>query len=98
MFGSNNVDKYRDKYSDSELMSWTIPNEEVFNKSGIFNLHYNYFDRWNPYTNFELAKENVDLKSDDRNAGTCKFCSNRFIYVRFTLLSNVPKFGFGRCC
>ena len=99
LLSGNNVDKYRGIYSDAELMSWTIPDEESFNSNGIFNLHYNYFDSWNPYTNFELAKEKCGFEeSEDRNAGTYTNFAQTDSYM-FDLHCYLMylKFGFGRC-
>ena len=99
LLSGNSVEKYRKMYSDAELRSWILPTNEEFKKQNIFNLHYNYFDAWNPYTNFEVAKEKCGFEeSEERNAGTyTNFAQTDSYMFDLHCFLMYLKFGFGRC-
>jgi N-acetyl sugar amidotransferase len=69
---------------------------ENFEKLQI--LHWSYFENWNPYRNYLVAKEKCGLKeAEDSNAGTfTNFAQNdQGLYALHTYLMYL-KFGFGR--
>jgi len=61
-------------------------------------LHWSYFENWNPYRNYIVAKEKCGLReSDDTNSGTfTNFAQNdQGLYALHAYLMYL-KFGFGR--
>ena len=99
LLSGNSVDKYRGMFSDAELISWTLPDNKEFEKEEIYNFHYNYFDCWDPYKNFELAKEKCGFEeSEERNAGTyTNFAQTDSYMFDLHCFLMFLKFGFGRC-
>jgi N-acetyl sugar amidotransferase len=70
--------------------------KENFEKLQI--LHWSYFENWDPYRNYLVAKEKCGLKeAEDSNAGTfTNFAQNdQGLYALHTYLMYL-KFGFGR--
>ena len=65
---------------------------------GVQLTHWSYFENWDPYRNYLVAKENCGLKeSEDTNSGTfTNFSQNdQALYALHTYLMYL-KFGFGR--
>jgi N-acetyl sugar amidotransferase len=84
--------------SASALHFFTFPTE---NETAGFELditHWSYFENWDPYRNYLVAKEHCGLaENEDSNAGTfTNFAQNdQSLYALHTYLMYL-KFGFGR--
>jgi hypothetical protein len=84
--------------SKSALHFFEFPSDEKVNKINIQLTHWSYFENWDPYKNYLVAKEHCGLKeADDSNAGTfTNFSQNdQALYALHTYLMYL-KFGFGR--
>ncbi len=82
-------------FSDSELDFW---NFEIATKEGIELAHWSYFENWDSYRNYLVAKEFCGLEEPDtQNTGTyTNFSQNdTMLYDLHTYLMYI-KFGFGR--
>lgn len=84
--------------SQNELYFFKFPEEEEFKKRPIDLTHWSYFENWDPYRNYLIAKEYCGLQeATDSNAGTfTNFAQNdQALYALHTYLMYL-KFGFGR--
>lgn len=75
-----------------------FPNTEELKRSQLEITHWSYFENWDPYRNYLVAKEYCGLKEvENSNAGTfTNFAQNdQALYALHTYLMYL-KFGFGR--
>ena len=82
----------------SELNFFRFPSDDQLNKHSLQLTHWSYFENWDPYRNYLVAKEHCGLKeAEDSNAGTfTNFSQNdQALYALHTYLMYL-KFGFGR--
>ena len=85
-------------YSDQELHYWRFPSENELNGLELFLTHWGYFEPWDPYRNYLVAKEHYGLvESDENSSGTfTNFAqTDQALYALHTYLMYL-KFGFGR--
>ena len=86
------------KLTKSALHFFEFPSDGKVNKSNIKLTHWSYFENWDPYRNYLVAKEHCGLKeAEGSNAGTfTNFSQNdQTFYALHTYLMYL-KFGFGR--
>ncbi len=86
------------KLEKGALHFFEYPKDDQVNKSKIQLTHWSYFENWDPYRNYLVAKEHCGLKeAEDSNAGTfTNFSQNdQALYALHTYLMYL-KFGFGR--
>lgn len=84
--------------SKSQLNFFRFPSDEELNRHALQLTHWSYFENWDPYRNYLVAKEHCGLKeAEDSNAGTfTNFSQNdQALYALHTYLMYL-KFGFGR--
>jgi N-acetyl sugar amidotransferase len=84
--------------SASQLNFFRFPSNDEINKNMLEFTHWSYFENWDPYRNYLIAKEHCGLKEgEDSNAGTfTNFSQNdQALYALHTYLMYL-KFGFGR--
>lgn len=84
--------------SESELHFFRFPSNEELERAPIDITHWSYFENWDPYRNYLVAKEHCGLQeADSSNAGTfTNFAQNdQALYALHTYLMYL-KFGFGR--
>jgi N-acetyl sugar amidotransferase len=84
--------------SDGQLNFFRFPSNEKLTKHAIQLTHWSYFENWDPYRNYLIAKEYCGLReAEDSNAGTfTNFSQNdQALYALHTYLMYL-KFGFGR--
>ena len=82
----------------NELNFFRFPKDDELNKHALQLTHWSYFENWDPYRNYLVAKEHCGLKeAEDSNAGTfTNFSQNdQELYALHTYLMYL-KFGFGR--
>lgn len=83
---------------ENDLYFFRFPNDEELSNSPISITHWSYFENWDPYRNYLIAKEHCGLKeAESSNAGTfTNFAQNdQALYALHTYLMYL-KFGFGR--
>ena len=83
---------------DNELFFFRYPDDEILKSRNIELTHWSYFENWDPYRNYLVAKEHCGLtESDSSNTGTfTNFAQNdQALYSLHTYLMYL-KFGFGR--
>jgi N-acetyl sugar amidotransferase len=81
-----------------ELAFFDFPKEDLFGGTFPQRLNWSYFEDWDPYRNYLVAKEFCGLQeAEHSNAGTfTNFSQNdQFLYALHTYLMYL-KFGFGR--
>lgn len=81
-----------------DLTFFQFPDNELLAGKPIDITHWSYFENWDPYRNYLVAKEHCGLKeSEDTNSGTfTNFAQNdQALYALHTYLMYL-KFGFGR--
>jgi len=83
---------------ESDLFFFRFPDDEDLQDSPIDISHWSYFENWDPYQNYLVAKEHCGLKeADSSNIGTfTNFSQNdQALYALHTYFMYL-KFGFGR--
>ena len=83
---------------DEELYFFRFPSDGELQKHPIDITHWSYFENWDPYRNYLVAKEHCGLQeSEDTNTGTFTNYSqnDQALYSLHTYLMYL-KFGFGR--
>jgi N-acetyl sugar amidotransferase len=84
--------------SENDLFFFRFPTDERLDKFPIEITHWSYFENWDPYRNYLVAKEKCGLmEADSSNAGTfTNFAQNdQALYALHAYLMYL-KFGFGR--
>jgi len=84
--------------SANQLNLFQYPSDAELNKHALQLTHWSYFENWDPYRNYLVAKEHCGLKeAENSNAGTfTNFSQNdQALYALHTYLMYL-KFGFGR--
>jgi N-acetyl sugar amidotransferase len=84
--------------SKKDLFFFSYPQDEELKNNPIDLTHWSYFENWNPYRNYLVAKDHCGLEeSDGSNAGTFTNYSqnDQALYDLHTYLMYL-KFGFGR--
>ncbi|MFZ4646219.1 MAG: N-acetyl sugar amidotransferase [Gemmataceae bacterium] len=83
---------------EKDMYFFRFPTDEELSESPIEITHWSYFENWDPYRNYLVAKEHCGLQEAERsNAGTfTNFAQNdQALYALHTYLMYL-KFGFGR--
>jgi len=84
--------------SKADKYFFTFPSDQELADSSISITHWSYFENWDPYRNYLVAKEHCGLReADETNSGTfTNFSQNdQALYALHTYLMYL-KFGFGR--
>ena len=84
--------------SEQELYLFRFPDDGALSNSPIDITNWSYFENWDPYRNYMVAKEHCGLKeAENTNSGTfTNFAQNdQALYALHTYLMYL-KFGFGR--
>jgi N-acetyl sugar amidotransferase len=84
--------------SKAQMNFFEYPSDHQISESKIQLTHWSYFENWDPYRNYLVAKEHCGLQeADSSNAGTfTNFSQNdQALYALHTYLMYL-KFGFGR--
>jgi N-acetyl sugar amidotransferase len=82
----------------AQLQFFEYPSDKQLKERKIQLTHWSYFENWDPYRNYLIAKEHCGLQeADSSNAGTfTNFSQNdQALYALHTYLMYL-KFGFGR--
>jgi N-acetyl sugar amidotransferase len=82
----------------SNLFFFEFPNDNDLKNSGINMTHWSYYENWDPYRNYLVAKEHCGLiEAEINNSGTfTNFAQNdQALYTLHAYLMYL-KFGFGR--
>jgi len=81
-----------------DLFFFTFPDDEVIKDAGVEATYWSFFEPWDPYRNYLVAKEHCGLvEAEDTNVGTfTNFAQNdQALYALHTYIMYL-KFGFGR--
>lgn len=81
-----------------DLYFFTFPSQEDLTSKELYFTHWSYFEAWDSYKNYLIAKEHCGLQElEETNAGTfTNFAQNdQALYALHTYLMYL-KFGFGR--
>lgn len=84
--------------TDNELFFFRFPDEQDLASNNIKVTHWSYYENWDPYRNYLVAKEHCGLKeAENTNPGTfTNYAQNdQALYALHTYLMYL-KFGFGR--
>jgi N-acetyl sugar amidotransferase len=100
IYCSNIVSKeFLDEFSEKELYWWIYPSEKEFEKAQLAIAHWSYFESWDPYRNYLVAKEVFGLEERSRpSIGTyTNFAQTDTPIFDLHHYLMYLKFGFGRC-
>ncbi len=84
--------------SDADLSFFKFPTDEEIDKTGLAFTHWSYYESWDSYRNYVVAKEHCGLiEKDEGNTDTfTNFAQNdQALYALHAYLMYL-KFGFGR--
>ncbi len=88
----------KDRFTEQELYFWLFPTDEEIKGKELYLTHWSYFENWDSYRNYLIAKEHCGLfENEESNAGTfTNFAQNdQALYALHTYMMYL-KFGFGR--
>jgi N-acetyl sugar amidotransferase len=95
----NNPKRFLELFNEKDLYWWLYPTKEEFRAAELTVTHWSYFENWDPYQHYLVAKEKCGLEErDTASIGTfnnfaqtdsCLFDLHAFLMYL--------KFGFGRC-
>tara|TARA_Y100001968_G_scaffold316540_1_gene344502 strand:+ start:2457 stop:3656 length:1200 start_codon:yes stop_codon:yes gene_type:complete len=95
--GYSNVLK-RSGLTESELFWFTMPNQNELDNKDIKVTHFGFFENWDPYRNYQIAKKFCGLQeSEEQSTGTyTNFAQiDQHLYPLHVYIMYL-KFGFGR--
>lgn len=84
--------------SENDLYFFKFPTDEEVNKKNLFFTHWSYYENWDSYRNYVVAKNHCGLQEkEETNTGTfTNFAQNdQALYSLHAYLMYL-KFGFGR--
>jgi N-acetyl sugar amidotransferase len=87
-----------DDVDPASLYFWQFPDSSQLTVKHLYLTHWSYFEAWDPYRNYLVAKEHCGLQEkEEGNSGTfTNFAQNdQALYALHTYLMYL-KFGFGR--
>ena len=87
-----------DNVDANSLYFWNFPQKNELEGKKLLLTHWSYFESWDPYRNYLVAKEKCGLEEkDEGNSGTfTNFAQNdQALYALHTYMMYL-KFGFGR--
>ncbi|WP_164662008.1 N-acetyl sugar amidotransferase [Tropicibacter sp. Alg240-R139] len=87
-----------DDIDPADLYFWQFPKDDALEGRDLYLTHWSYFEPWDSYRNYLVAKEHCGLKEQDEgNQGTfTNFAQNdQALYALHAYLMYL-KFGFGR--
>ena len=96
--GYERILAFLDDVDPASLYFWKFPSSAEQKDKQLFMTHWSYFESWDPYRNYLVAKEYCGLQEkEDGNSGTfTNFAQNdQALYALHTYLMYL-KFGFGR--
>ena len=84
--------------TDSELYFFKFPTKKILAEKNVRFAHWSYFENWDPYRNYLVAKEHFGLaESEMNNSGTfTNFAQNDQALAALHYYMMYLKFGFGR--
>lgn len=84
--------------SDGDLSFWKFPAEDKVKELELAFTHWSYFEPWDSYRNYIVAKEHCGLEeNEDLNSGTfTNFAQNDQALYALHAYMMYLKFGFGR--
>lgn len=96
---NNNPKRYSDEFTKKELYWWLYPSAEEFKHARLAIAHWSYFENWDPYEHYLLAKNKFDLKEkNEPSLGTyTNFAQTDTCLFDLHCYLMYLKFGFGRC-
>lgn len=97
--GEDPVKAHLTEFSAGDLYWWTMPKAEELRSLNPTIAKWSYFEDWDPYEHYLVAKEKVGLQeAPQRNIGTYNnFGQNDTILYDLYVYLMYLKFGFGRC-
>ena len=87
-----------DDVDESSLYFWRFPDEQELTKTKLYLTHWSYFEPWDSYRNYLVAKDKCGLEeNEDGNSGTfTNFAQNDQLLYSLHAYLMYLKFGFGR--
>jgi len=99
LFSGQSVLKWADdEISEEDLQPYLFPTKEELKRVGVIGMHFSYFDNWQPYQHYELAKEKSGFTpAEEREEGTfTNFASLDDEHDGIHYYMMYPKFGICR--
>jgi N-acetyl sugar amidotransferase len=91
--------QFQREFTDAELYWWLYPGVDEFRRANLAVAHWSYFEDWDPYQHYLVAKEKCGLQEKEQaSVGTYNNFAqtDTCLYDLHTYLMYL-KFGFGRC-
>lgn len=96
---NNNPKQYLKNFSRKELYWWMYPTAAEFTKNKLAIAHWSYFENWDPYEHYLVAKKQFNMKEkQEASVGTyTNFAQTDTCLFDLHCYLMYLKFGFGRC-
>lgn len=93
------IGKLGGKYTEKDLYWWLYPSAEEIDRVSPQASHWSYFENWDPYSHYLVAKEHCGLKERrTASVGTyTNFAQTDTALFDLHMYFAFLKFGFGRC-
>jgi N-acetyl sugar amidotransferase len=88
-----------DQYDDADVLWWKFPPLEEIERVNPQASHFSYFEDWDPYDHYLIAKEHCGLQErEDASSGTyTNFAQTDTSLFDLHMYLAYLKFGWGRC-
>lgn len=93
------IEDYLSDYSLAQRYWFTFPTDEEYHDAKIQLAHWSYFENWDPYDHYLLAKDKCGLmEREEASVGTYNnFAQTDTCLIDLHYYLMYLKFGFGRC-
>ena len=95
----NDIESVKLDFPNDSFTWWTFPTDEELSKVHPKSIHWSYFENWDPYHHYLVAKEKCGLleRETASNATYNNFSQTDSIFYELHTYLMFLKFGFGRC-
>lgn len=93
------LEHYLSDFSEKDRYWFTFPSQDEYREAELLSAHWSYFEDWDPYSHYLLAKEKCGLgEREDASIGTYNnFAQTDTCLIDLHYYLMYLKFGFGRC-
>ena len=65
-----NPNQFKGEFTNQQLYWWLYPTQEEFREAGLAIAHFSYFENWDPYHHYLVAKEKAGMREKPAASGS----------------------------